>query len=275
MVISKSKRYSRKSVVRKTKSRATAKISKPLRRAIKSVVKQQVETKCINVPDPESGLLPTNTVNRQYLTAQGIQFLVEDVFRCSQGVTDSTQIGAAVRLGDSVEALGFKMNYYFHTRNMFELSGQKIQLPFVKLRILVFTTAYAIAPLTYSQIYDTKFVNVNSYTLHPINRDDGFVKKVLYDKTMIIRNSVDLGVDNVSTPNTQAIYGNVVHFQKYIKFNHKLRYMDNNAVNPNGCSQPIYVAISAESDDSLSGFPPSDSPLVYTTGYTQAWFKDA
>jgi hypothetical protein len=257
-----------------TKSRAR-KVSKPLRAAIKSVVKQQIETKCINVPDPTSGLLPTNTINRQYLSASGVQYLVQDVFRCPQGVSDDTQLASGVRLGDSIEALGFKMNYYFHTRNVFTVGGQTIQIPFIKMRVIAFTTAYGINPLIYSQLYDTNFVNVSSYTLHPVNRDEGYVKKVLYDKTFIVRNSVDLPVDNVSTPNTQAIYGNVMHFQKYIKFHHKLKYMDNNSTNPSGCSQPIYIAITAEADDSLSGFPPSDTPLVYTTGFTQAWFKDA
>ena len=267
------KQYKRRTY--KRRSRKSKSVSQPLRRAIKQVVKGQVETKTINVPDPTSGLLPTNTVNRQYLAASGVQYLVQDVFRLPQGTNDSTILGSGNRVGDSINALGFKMNYFFHTRNMVVSAGQNIQIPFVKLRITVFTTAYGVALLNMPLLYDNNFLNVQTYTLQPINRDEGYVKKVLYDKVFIIRNENDFSTDSVSVPNTQMLYGNVMHFQKYIKFNHRLKYMDNNSTDPSGTSQPIFVSITAESDDSLSGFIPSNTPLVYTTGYTQAWFKDA
>jgi len=253
----------------------TAKVSKPLRRAIKQVVKGQVETKTINCPDADAGLIPTNTINKTYASASGVQYLVQDVFKCPQGVNDSTTLRSANRLGDSIQALGFKMNYYFHMRNMFNISSTSLQLPFVKLRVIVFTTAYGQAPLNYPLLFDDHFLNVETYTLQPVNRDEGYVKKVLYDKVFIMRNANDYSTTLGSDPNTQVIYGNVLHFQKYIKFNHKIRYMDNNGNDPTGTSQPIYIAITAEADDSLAGFPPSDTPLIYTTGYTQAWFKDA
>uniref|UniRef100_UPI0040487EF5 hypothetical protein n=1 Tax=Flavobacterium sp. TaxID=239 RepID=UPI0040487EF5 len=113
--------------------------------------------------------------------------------------------------------------------------------------------------------------------MQPVNRDEGYVKTVLYDKTMLINNHSDFAVDNVSDPNQQLIYGSCYHFEKYIKFNHSIKYMDNNSTDPTGTDKPIYIAILAECDDSYSGgsIPPTSTPLVYTTGYTQAFFKDA
>lgn len=261
---------------RSTKSRAR-KVSKPLRAAIKQVVKAQIETKSINCPDPTSGLLPTNTVNRVYNSFNGPQYLVQDVFRCPQGVADSTILGSPNRIGDKVKALGFKMNYFFHTANGFTLAGNKYHIPFVKLRIIVFTTAYGIPVLTMPLLFDNNFLNVETHTMQPVNRDEGYVKTVLYDKVFLINNHSDFSVDNVSDPNQQLIYGSCFHFQKYIKFNHSLKYMDNNSTDPTGTDKPIYIAILAECDDSYSGgsIPPTDTPLVYTTGYTQAFFKDA
>jgi len=267
--------YKRRPMRRRKAPAKSARVSKPLRRAIKQVVRGQVETKTINCPDSDSGLIPTNTVNKTYASASGLQYLVKDVFRCPQGVEDSTTLRSPNRLGDSIQALGFKMNYYFHMRNMFNIGSTSLQLPFVKLRVIVFTTAYGVPLLNYPLLFDDHFLNVETYTLQPINRDEGYVKKVLYDRVFIMRNENDYSTTLGSDPNTQVIYGNVLHFQKYIKFNNKIRYMDNNGTDPQGTSQPVYISITAEADDSLSGFPPSDTPLVYTTGYTQAWFKDA
>lgn len=264
------RRYSRK-------SKKSAKVSKTMRRAIKQVVSANVETKTINCPDPRSGLIPTNTVNLQYLSASGVQYLVQDVFRLPQGVNDSTALGSPNRIGDKVRGIGFRMNYMFHTRNTFSIASQKFHIPFVKLRIIVFTTAFGVPLLTMPLLYDNNFLNVQTYTLQPVNRDEGYVKTVLYDKLLVINNQSDITVDNVSDPNTQLIYGSCYHFQKYIKFNHPIKYQDNNSTDPTATDKPIYVAITAEVDDSFSsgGIPPSDTPLVYTTGYTQAWFKDA
>lgn len=271
-----SRKLLRRKAPRKTIKKAP-KVSKPLRAAIKQVVKSQIETKSINCPDPTSGLLPINTVNRVYNSFSGPQYLVEDVFRCPQGTADSTIIGSGNRIGDRVKALGFKMNYYFHTANGFTLGGDKYQIPFIKLRILVFTTAYGISPLTMPLLFDDHFLNVQTHTMQPVNRDEGYVKTVLYDKTMIINNHSDFSTDSVSNPSRQLIYGSCIHFQKYIKFNHPIKYMDNNSTDPTGTDKPVYIAILAECDDSYSSgaIPPTSTPLVYTTGYTQAYFKDA
>jgi len=257
------------------KPRAAPSVSKPLKKAIAQVLKKQIETKTINVPDPTTGLLPKNTVNRQYLSASGVQYLVEDVFRVPQGTADSTALASGNRIGDKVRAIGFKMNYFLHTASGFTLGGSKFQIPFVKVRIIVFTTAYGVGTLNLPLLYNNDFLNAATFVQQPVNFDEGYVKEVLYDKMMIINNDNEIAVDSITTPNTQLIYASCRHFQKYIKFDRPVKYMDNNSVNPTGTDKPIYVAITAEIDDSfVGGIPPSGTPLLYMTGYTQAYFKD-
>lgn len=262
---------------RPTRRRKSAKVSKPLRRAIKQVVKAQVETKTINVTDPDSGLLRTNTINKVYLAASGLQYLAQDIFKVQQGVADGTALGSLNRIGDKTRGVGFKMNYYFHPRTGYTIAGLKLLVPYVKLRIIVFRQAFGQPIPNYGTLYNTDFCNVNTYTLQPVDWHEGYIKEVLYDRVHILRPNQSFAVDNVSDPTTQQAQSNVFHFQKYIKFDHPIKYMDDQISNPNGTDKPVHIAISAEIDDSWSagGFPPSDTPLLYTTGYTQAWFKDA
>lgn len=259
------------------KSKSTKKVSKPLRNAIKQVVKSQIETKTINVTDPDSGLIRKNTINKIYTAASGLQYLAQDIFKVEQGIADGTALGSQNRIGDKTRAVGFKMNYYFHVANQYSLGSLKLLIPFVKLRIVVFRQAFGQPMPTYGTLYNTDFCNVSSYTLHPIDYHEGYVKEVLYDKVHILRPNQQFPVDNVSFPNTQQAEANVFHLQKYIKFDRSLKYMDDQITNPNGTDKPIHIAISAEIDESWSsgGFPPSGTPLIYTTGFTQAWFKDA
>jgi len=270
--------YKKKSYKKRVYKKRTgkAKVSKPLKRAIKAVVNSQIETKTINVPDSTTGpLIYKNTVNRSYLAASGVQYLCEDVFKVLQGVEDNSAIGSPNRIGDKTHAIGFKMNYIFHMANNFSLGSQKFYIPFVKIRVTVFTTAFGIGTLNLPLLYDNNFLNTATYVLQPINYDEGFVKTVLFDKVFLIRNQTGFAVDAVSTPNTQLVYGNLLHFQKYIKFNHPLKYADNNSTNPAGTDKPVYIAMTAEIDESFTGgIPPSNTPIVYTTGYTQAWYKD-
>lgn len=260
--------------VRKSRTR----VSKPLRAAIKQVVKTEVETKTINVPDPDSGLPAKNTINKVYLSASGLQYLAQDIFKCSQGVQDSTAVvGAGNRIGDKTRGVGFLMNYYFHPRTGYTIAGLKLLVPYIKLRIIVFRQAFSQPIPSYGTLYNTDFCNTETWTLQPVDFHEGYVKDVLYDKVHILRPHQSFGVDNVSDPSTQQAQSNVFHFKKYIKFDHPIKYMDSQFGNPNGTDKPVHIAISAEIDDSWSagGFPPSDTPLIYTTGYTQAWFKDA
>lgn len=249
-------------------------VSKQLKAAITSVVAKKVETKTINCPDPTSGLLPKNTVNRIYNAASGNMYLVNDVFRCPQGTADSTILGSPNRVGDKVQGLGFMMNYYFHTYNLYTL-GNIFQIPWIKLRVCVIKTAFGFNPLAYSTVFDTNFVQASTYTLQPVDKDEGYVKEVLYDDTIIIRNQASTS-DAVSKPNDQLIFNNVFHFKKYIKYDRPIKYMDNNNTDPTGTNYPIHILVTAEIDDSfVGGIPPSDTPIMRVTGYTQAWFKDA
>ena len=250
--------------------------SKQMVRAVKAVVNRQIETKTINVVDPNSGLLPANTVSKAYLSASGLQYLAHDVFKCVKGVEDSTALNAQNRIGDKIRAKGFLMNYYFHNSNTYSIGGNTYQIPWVKLRILVFTTAFGVAVPTYPLVYNGDFCGANTYTIQPLLQNEGYVKTVLLDKTIILRNQNTFTTTSSSSPSAQLVHGGVYHFKKYIKFDHPVKYMDENASYPNNTDKPIYIAISAEIDDSwIGGIPPSGTNLLYTTGYTQAWFKDA
>lgn len=267
----------RRNYVRKASTRSSkAKVSKPLRKAIKQVMKTQIETKTINVTDPDSGLIRKNTINKVYNSASGLQYLAQDIFKVQQGVADGTALGSLNRIGDRVRGVGFKMNYYFHMANRFSIGSASFFVPFVKLRIIVFRQAFGQPIPTYGTLYNTDFCNVSTYTLQPVDFHEGYVKDVLYDRVHVLR-AQQVATDNVTTPNSQLAMMNVFHFQRYIKFDYPIKYMDDQISNPNGTDKPVHIAISAEIDESWTsgGFPPSDTPLFWTTGYTQAWFKDA
>jgi len=245
-------------------------------RAVTQVVNRQIETKTINVVDPNSGMLPSNTVSKAYPSASGLQYLAQDVFKCLKGVEDTTALNGQNRVGDKIRAKGFLMNYYFHNSNTYTIGSNSYQIPWVKLRILVFTTAFGVTPPSYATTYNTDFLSANTYTLQPLTTTEGYVKNVLMDKTLILRNQNTFVTTGSGSPSQQLVHGGVYHFKKYIKFDHPVKYMDENSSSPNNTDKPIYIAISAEIDDSwIGGIPPSGTNLLYTTGYTQAWFKDA
>lgn len=249
----------------------TAKPSKALKKAIKAVVGKAIETKTINVPDPVAGSL--NTINRLYLQGSGLQFLCVDAFKVSQGVSNDTTVGSPNRLGDKVKGVGLLMDYFFHTRSYYSIAGSSYHIPFIKIRVTCFQQAYNINPPTVAQLYDVNMVAGGGASLRPIDYDDGSVRKVLYDRTFIVQNKP---ADPLSTtPNTAQPMNNVMRFRKYIKYDKSVRYMDSNSVNPNGTANPIYLSVYAEVDDSFPGLVPSGTTLLYMTGRSQAWFKDA
>lgn len=268
------RRYVKRSALRRTKR--TTKPSKTMVRAVKNIVNRQIETKTINVVDPNGSLLPSNANSRPYSSASGLQYLAQDIFKVTKGVDDSTTLLSPNRIGDKTRAKGFLMNYYFHNSNTYTIAGQTYTIPFVKLRILVFTTAFGFNPPTYNLVYNTDFNSANTYTLQPLSTAEGYVKQVLMDKTIILRNQNQFATTSSSSPSAQLVHGGVYHFKKYIKYDHPIKYMDENSTSPNNTDKPVYIAISAEIDDSwIGGIPPSGTNLLYYTGYTQAWFKDA
>lgn len=249
--------------------KAAAKPSKALTRAVTAIVKRNVETKTINVPNP-SGLANNNAVS--YAALSGLQYLVLDVFKCKQGTADDTAIGSANRIGDRVRGVGFLMDYYFHTAAKYSLAGNAYEIPFVKLRISVWRQAFGSPLLTQPLLYDGNFNNTNTSTLQPVNWSEGYVKDMMYDKVHIIRKNYPGYADQ--TGQITSTYGNVFHFKKYFKFDKIIDYCDTNTSSPNATRMPIYITISAELDDSNSGVIPSGSVILYSTGYTRAWFKD-
>lgn len=246
-----------------------AKPSKSLTRAVKQIVKRNVETKTINVPNP-AGVANNNNV--PYGALSGIQYLVTDVFKMKQGTADDTAIGSPNRIGDRVRGVGFLMDYYFTTASKFSLAGNAYSIPFVKLRISVWRQAFGSPLLTSPLLYDSNFNNTNTSTLQPINWSEGYVKDVLHDKVYIIRANYPGYADQ--TGQITLPVSNVFHFKKYFKFDKVIDYCDTNTTSPNSTRMPIYITISAEVDDANTGLVPSGTALLYSTGYTRAWFKD-
>lgn len=257
---------SKSSKRRVSRRKSSKKVSKSVKLVVKQMIAKQVETKTINVPDPDSMVL-SNTVNKSYLALQGVQYLAVDVFKNKQGGQDSTTLSAFNRIGDKVQGIGFLMDYYFHLLRAYSIGATVYTIPFVKLRVIVFRQPFGFTAPTQQLILDDNFLFSNTSTLQPINWDEGYVKEVLYDKTYVIRAS-----ESISTNTT---FTNVLHFKKYIKFDRPIRYNDNNSTSPENTDKPIYVAILAELDDSTSGLVPSNTPILRTTGYTRAWYKDA
>ena len=237
--------------------------------AVKDVNKKEIETKTINCVDAAS--TTTNTVGRVYPSASGLQILVADVFSVPQGVADSTAIGALNRIGDKIRGVGFYMDYYIHGYNTYGVGGNQYQIPYIKVRITIWKQAFGIPVLTAPLLYDTNFLTGATSTIQPLNWDKGYIKDLIYDKVHIIQSNY-AQVD----ASTLAAYPltNVYHFKKYFKYDHPIKFTDNNSATPNSTNMPIYISMSAEVDEG-NVFVPSGARLLNTTGYTRAWFKDA
>jgi hypothetical protein len=260
------------------KSIVKPKFTKRVQTAIKNIVKKsmdkQIETKTINVPDTSS-LGVSNTRNLVYGALSGLQYLCYDIFKVSQGVLNSTQIGAANRIGDKIHAKGFEMNYMFHTRNNYTVGPANYVLPFVKLRVIVFRTNSLTSALSQQQLLDISYLAGDTSVLQPIDWNEGYLREVLYDKTYVIRSqSVNIATAG-SIPNAPFPYGNCIHFKKYIKYDKVINANDSNSSSPLSSDKLISIAILAEVDDSNTGLVPSGTSLLYTTGYTRAFFQDA
>lgn len=262
----------RRNYARKTNTRKP-KVSKNLKTAIKTVMKTQIETKTINVPVNPGG--SANSVYVPYGALSGVQYLAQDVFRVPQGPEDTTSFNGPNRLGDKIQGVGFLMDYYFSIPNFYTVGAASFFIPYVKLRITVFKQAFGSPLLSTPLLFDTNFLATNTSTLQPINWGEGFVKDVLFDKVYIIRNNLSIQVGGSGTVPNIPISGNMMHFKKYIKYPHTVKYTDNNTTSPNSTDKPLYIAISAEMDDSNTGVIPSGTKILFSTGYTRAWFKDA
>lgn len=246
-----------------------AKVSVPLKKAIKQVMAKQVETKELNVP--MAGSTSTNTVALSYTSGAGLVYLVSDLFSMPQGTSDTTSIYGANRIGDRVSALGFQMDYYISMKNTYAIGSNTYFLPYVKVRVIAFTAPYGVPPPAISLVYDSNYVTASTTTLQPVDKDTGYVKNVLYDRSFIIRNHnntiIPSGVQNLPL-------ANCIHFKKYVPYKRLIKYVDNAPASAFKTDLPIYVAISAEYDDANT-LTPTGTGLLNITGFSRAWFKDA
>lgn len=258
------KNWRKKKMPRKGRRTARRPAMKAVRAVVKSTLRRQMETKIINVADQ---------ANLAYTALGGIQMLAADVYSVQQGVRNSSQAGAANRIGDRIRAHGFQMNYYFTIPNFYNVGAASFYIPFVKVRCIVFQTANYIPALTSTLLFDTNFLPAATSTLQPVNYDGGFVKKVLYDKVFVIRNTLSVQSGGATGVNIPQI-GNMIQWRKFIPYKNLVKFSDNSTIQPNSTDAPIYVAISAEVDDANTGLVPSGTTILRTTGYTRAWFKD-
>lgn len=256
-----------------------SKDTKPDIKATKQLIKQalstEIETKTINVPDPVQ--LITNTVNRLYTAGSGLQFLAVDAFRQFQGIANSTVIGSPVgnRIGDKVKAVGILMDYFFHSRSFYSIGANSYHIPFIKVRITLFTQAFAVPLPTVLQLYDPAFIAGGGASLRPVDYSEGNARRVLYDKLVIIDNPPADPLSAAAQPNSPQPISAMIRVRKYIKLDKFIKYMDSNSGAPDSTQNQIHLAITAEVDDSFTGLVPSGTTLLYMTGRTQCWFKDA
>lgn len=248
------------------------KVSKTLTRAIKSVVMKNAETKVINVPT--TGSTTVNTVNLGYTALSGIQYLVSDLFSCPQGIENSTGVAAPNRIGDKINALGFQMDYYFHTQSNYVIGGGTFAIPWLKLRVVVFEGKFGAPPPSTPLLYDTNYLASNTSTLQPINYDAGYCRRVLHDKVYIIKNNSSLA-GTLPAQNILRPAGAVFHFKRYFKYRKLIQSVDDPVPSGQATKNPIYIVISAEIDDAQTGMVPSGTTILTTTGFTRAWFKDS
>jgi len=245
---------------------------KDVKRIATSVITRKLETKTINVPNP-AGAANNNYV--PYGALSGVQYLCTDIWKMPQGTEDATIIGAPNRIGDRISAIGFLCDYYFSIPNFYSVGATAFFIPYVKLRITIFTTAYGVPLLSQPLLYDTNFNSGNTSTLQPINYDEGYVKSLIYDKVFIIRNNLSVQAAGSGTFPNVPPSGNVFHWRKSFPYKHNIKYSDNNTSTPNATLKPVYISIAAEVDDSNTGLVPSGTKILFSTGYTRGWFKDS
>lgn len=256
--------YSKKTGMKKTKKQKS--FTKEVRKEIKNISYKTQETKQINVPDFTTPT--TNTIAEPYLNGGGIKYLFVDGFKVARGTDDGTQIGAANRIGNSIYALGIRMNYAFSARTL-TTSPTNLILPFVRLRIIVFQANSSVAPPpATATLIDTNFCGTGAFnpsTLAPIKYNGGFVKRVLYDKVKVIKNNYNSFVPGNAYPET-AVYT----FNKYIKLNQRVKY---STLVGEPTEEPIHMCICAEVDNSLPLIA-STEQILTITGYSQCFYKD-
>jgi len=258
------RRYSKKTGMKKMNNK-TKMAKGPLQKYVKTIAKEvfdkRTETKQYNCPSGQQ--------NAWYAANGGIAYLVSDVFNMPQGVEDASSTTAKNRIGDKIKAIGFKLCYDFSLPANYSVGSSVITLGYVKLRVMAFQMAPNVPIPTYPLIFDTNYNPTQTYTQQPINWGEGYVKKVLYDKTYCLKNN-----NAVLPPGGQIPFTNVLQFRKYIPFDKFISYTDENSADPNQTTKRVFVTLTAEYD-TPNTVTPTGTKILYISGYTQAWFKDA
>lgn len=245
------------------------------RRLIRAELNRSIETKTqLQITDSQQVGLFTGE--------NKLIVLCNDVFKTVPGVLDGTQSATNQnRIGDQISALGFVLRYRLTNKCLYTNNGGlNVTIPFVTYRIIVIQANAPNAQLgnpTKTDILDYTHPIYNILPCEcPLNKNGGYIKKVLLDKRITINNH-GLMVNN-NTQNSTALAGTSKDFKKYIKFPFKINYCDTTDAQGspvNDSMYPIYVLLMSDMGQNMSAPDPVTASIGWCTGYTQAWFKDA
>lgn len=262
------KRQNLKSGKRKTYAKKS-KLAPAVKYQVQKLINKNIETKQAY----KTYLTATYNVNDDMLV------MASDVFGgIGQGALDSSTPASNNRIGDSVTARGVLFNFRIVARNVFTVASNNFQLPWVSIRLMVFTARASVALLgapTKAKCLDGQAMTVNiAPTQVPWSMTQyGYVKNVLYDKVIKIRND-GLFVNNSVA--SDPVLGNEYNFKKYFKLNKIVKYTDNVSGSQNETSEPMFFAILAETAPFLNtGLNTGTQPLCSISGYTKVYYKDA
>lgn len=258
----------RRQKMRKAKPAKSVALTAQQEKQVKSLIKGNIETKSAYKT------YATSTFNNQ----DDMLVLSSDVYGgIGQGALDDSTPGSNNRIGDSVQSQGILFNFELTARNVFGVVGVgSFTLPWVNVRLMIFTAKNSVNLTglpTKAKCLDLVAMNTLQGVRIPWSMDNfGYVKDVLYDKIIKIRNDglfVNNGIAN------EAVLGNSFHFKKYLNYKKNIKYTDNVSGSTNQTNEPIFFAILAETAPYLSTGIAVGAPLVTASGYTKVFYKDA
>lgn len=259
------KKYSAKKnkMVRRKKN----KVSKPVKNIIQRMINKNIETK------QHYQTYTTQTYNDR----DDILNVTQDVFGgIGQGALDSSVPGANNRIGDTISARGCLFSFRITARNTFTNGSINFTLPYIYVRLMIFTVKSPLALVglpTKNKLFDVNAMTVNTApTRVPFSGDNyGYAKKILYNKVIKISNTglfVNNGIAN------EGLFGQDYFFQKYIKYNKIIKYTDNGSGLET--SQPLMFSVIGEVAPFLNtGMNIYVNPIFTISGYTKVYYKDA
>jgi len=251
----------------KANTRKKAKMSKSMKSQVQKLINKNLETKT------HYQTYSTSTYNDR----DDILNVSQDIFGgIGQGAADGSAPGSNNRIGDSISARGVLFNFRITARNTFSNGSIVFTLPYVYVRLMIFTVRSPIALVglpTKANMFDGLAMTVNTApTRVPFSSSNyGYAKDILYNKVIKIRNDglfVNNGIAN------ETLLGNDFYFNKYVKYNKIIKYTDNGSGLQT--NSPLFFSIIAETAPFLStGMNTVVNPLCTISGYTKIYYKDA